>query len=323
MITAPDFAKKQIVFVFFSDGEKMAISNDNLVVKNKDGTIKFQCTCYRLFLVFAVGSFSITSAVIQKAKKFGFFIACMTAGFRVYNIIGGEKEGNTLLKRKQYAFSGNGIACSIVKNKLMNQRSALMSIRRKNELMYEAISHIDSYRKELHPDMQLNEIMAYEGMAAKVYFRAFFDNVPWKGRQPRLKRDYVNSALDVGYSVLFTFIDCIAQCYGFDTYVGVMHRQFYMRKSLVCDLVEPFRPLVDTQLKKSINLKQIKEDDFMLVAGQWRLKHEKSTGYARLFLETLVNEKERIFAYIQAYYYAFMKGKAPEEFPQFSLKGDC
>ena len=196
-----------------------------------------------------------------------------------------------------------------------------MSVRKKNELVHEAVSYIDSYLLALNPDMQLNEIMAYEGLSAKLYFIAYFDNVPWKGRQPRLKRDYVNSALDIGYSVLFTFIDCLAQCYGFDTYVGVMHRQFYMRKSLICDLVEPFRPLIDMQLKKSINLKQVKEADFVFISGQWRLKYENSTKYARIFLEALVNEKERIFAYIQSYYYAFMKGKEPQEFPQFSLKG--
>lgn len=74
MFTAPDFIKKQIAFVFFNEGEKLAFSNDNLVVKNAQGKIKFQCTCYRLFIVFAVGHTSITSVLIQKAQKFGFLL---------------------------------------------------------------------------------------------------------------------------------------------------------------------------------------------------------------------------------------------------------
>ena len=34
-------------------------------------------------------------------------------------------------------------------------------------------------------------------------------------------------------------------------------KEFYMRKSLVCDLVEPLRPIIDQQVKKSINLKKL------------------------------------------------------------------
>ena len=64
MFTAPDFKKKQIVFVMFHEGDKLAFNNDNLVVKDADGKVKLQCTCYRLFLVFAVGHTSITSVLI-------------------------------------------------------------------------------------------------------------------------------------------------------------------------------------------------------------------------------------------------------------------
>ena len=52
------------------------------------------------------------------------------------------------------------------------------------------------------------------------------------------------------------------ELFGFDTYVGVLHREFFHRKSLVCDLVEPFRPIIDSSLIKALNLGQIHEDDF-------------------------------------------------------------
>ena len=87
-----------------------------------------------------------------------------------------------------------------------------------------------------------------------------FEGLNWKGRKPRIKFDYINSSLDIGYTVLFTFIEVIANSFGFDIYVGVLHKQFYMRKSLICDFVEPFRTIIDEQVKKSINLKQIKEE---------------------------------------------------------------
>lgn len=322
MFTAPDFIKKQIAFVFFNEGEKLAFSNDNLVVKNAQGKIKFQCTCYRLFIVFAVGHTSITSVLIQKAQKFGFFIALMTPGFRLYSIIGAAKDGNTLLHRKQYLYDDLGIAKVIVTNKMNNQRSELKSVRCKNDLIKEGIDEISSYIEKVQQVDTLNEIMAYEGLASKIYFRNHFNNVLWKGRQPRVKRDYVNSALDIGYTLLFAFIDALLSSYGFDTFCGVMHRQFYMRKSLVCDLVEPFRTLIDHQVKKAINLKQIKEEDFLVFNNQYRLKWEKSADYVKVLMAPILENKEEIFVYIQSYYRAFMKSLPPEKFPTFEIGGE-
>ena len=318
MLTAPDFNKKQIVFIFFNEGEKMALSNSNLVVRKADGSIKFQCTCYRLFLVFAIGHCSVTSALLQAAKKFGFFLAMMTAGFRLYSLIGAEKDGNNLLHRKQYSYSGIDIAIQITCNKISNQLAELKSVRQKSIAVKEAISALSEYRGKAEQAQNLNELLAYEGLASKMYFRNHFNNIPWNGRQPRVKRDYLNATLDIGYTLLFTFIDTLLSSYGFDTYYGVMHRQFYMRKSLTCDLVEPFRPIIDHTIKKGINLREIKESDFLQINGQYRLKWEESSRYVKIFMLPLLENKEEIFLYIQRYYRAFMKELPGKEFPVYA-----
>ncbi len=320
MLTAPDFSKKQIVFVLFNEGEKLAFSNDNLAVKDKNGKIKFQCTCYRLFLVFAVGHTSVTTVLIQKAKKFGFFIALMTQNFRLYDIIGAAKDGNTLLKRKQYEYNGLEIAKVITINKINNQISELKRVRYKSEAVKEAIVKMTEYAAGLHSVNTLNEIMAYEGLSSKIYFRNHFNNVLWQGRQPRIKKDIINSTLDIGYTLLFTFIDALLSSYGFDTYCGVMHRQFYMRKSLVCDLVEPFRPLIDHEIKKAVNLRQIKEDDFLIFNNQYKLKWTETARYIEFLMAPILENKEGIFAYIQGYYRAFMKELPINEYPVFDLE---
>lgn len=319
MISAPDFSKKQIVFILFSEGEKMSFSNDNLVVRTKDNKVKFQCSCFRLFVIYAVGHCSITSALISKAKKFGFFIALMTNGFRLYSVIGAYKDSNTMLKSKQYKYEGVELAKCIVANKISNQIQVIKKIRNKNDYQKEAIKTMKGYLQKLDNCSVLSEIMAYEGLSAKLYFKNHFNNVLWKGRQPRIKRDIVNSTLDIGYMLLFTFIDALLSSYGFDTYCGVMHRQFYMRKSLVCDMVEPFRPLIDIQVKKSINLKQIKEEDFLLINNQFKLKWDKSSSYVKFLMAPIMENKDEIFAYIQAYYRAFMKNLSADEFPIFNI----
>ena len=90
--------------------------------------------------------------------------------------------------------------------------------------------------------------------------------------------------------------------YGFDTYYGVLHREFYMRKSLVCDLVEPFRPLIDWQVRKSINLGQIKEEHFNNVNGRFLLDIQYNKHYVKMLSKPLMDNKDRIFTYVQSYY---------------------
>lgn len=317
MISAPDFNKKQIVFLFCNNGEKIAFRNENIIVKQKDGSIKFQCSCYRIFIIYVVGHCSITTVLIQKAKKYGFHIALLTSSFKLYSSIGAPKDGNTMLKKKQYSYNGNAIATLIVKNKIYTQLKTLEEVRNKSEAVKEAIEGIRKCYMSCEEDDDVNSLMAYEGTASKLYFKNHFNNILWSGRKPRIKADSVNCVLDIGYTLLFAFIEALLEAYGFDTYCGVLHKQFYMRKSLVCDLVEPFRFLIDKAVKKAYNLKQIQEDDFDVINRQYRLKWEKTADYTAFLMRPIIDNKDGIFLYIQAYYRSFMKEQSIEEYPFF------
>ena len=249
MLNANDFGKKQIIFLFTNAGEKLSFSNDNIVVKDRDGKVKHQSTCYRLFMVCVIGNISITSGLIQRSKKFGFSICLMSTTFRVYEIIGTRMEGNTLLRKRQYEYSENDIGRKIEQNKINNQKEALKNIRSKTEEVKEGIKLLEEMVEKLDAPLEYLEVMGIEGNAARVYFPRVFNNVNWKGRKPRIKSDYINVTLDIGYTMLFNIVDSILQVYGFDTYYGVFHKCFYMRKSLVCDLMESMRPIVDYQLR--------------------------------------------------------------------------
>ena len=317
MLDKNDFNKKQIIFMFANQGDTVGFRNDNLVIRDAERKIKLQVTCYRVILLVIVGHTVITTGLIQRCAKFGFSIALMTPGFRLYQIIGKSHEGNTLLHLNQYRYQSVDLARRLIENKLRNQRKALVLVRNKTEAQKKAISCMDEYLNKLSECDSLERLMGFEGAAARIYFENFFDNVEWKGRKPRIKNDMVNAALDLGYTVLFTFVEMLLSLYGFDLYYGVMHRSFYMRKSLVCDLVEPFRVMIDFQTKKAINLKQFKEEDFEVNNLRYDLKWEKSPEYVSVFLKEILNRKEEIFCYIQSYSRCFMKGKPASEFPMY------
>lgn len=319
MLNANDFKKKQIIFLFTNEGDKLSFLNDNIIVKNKEGGIKYQSTCYRLFMICVVGNISITSGLIQRSKKFGFSICLMTTTFKVYETLGARMEGNTLLRKHQYEYTENDIGRKIEQNKIKNQSQILKNIRGKNQIMKEGIELLDKMVVQLEQQLEYLEVMGIEGNAARVYFPRVFDNVDWKGRKPRIKNDYVNVTLDIGYTMLFNIVDAILQVYGFDTYYGVFHKCFYMRKSLVCDLMEPIRPVVDYQVRKSINLGQCKENDFEVINNRWCLKYKSNPQYIQFLMNAILEYKDDIFLYIQQYYRFFMKRKSVSEIPMFII----
>jgi len=321
MLNANDFNKKQIIFLFTNQGEKLSFSNDNIIVKDKNGKIKHQSTCYRLFMVCVIGNISITSGLIQRSKRFGFSICLMTTTFKVYEILGARMEGNTLLHKCQYEYDSNDIGRLIEKNKIENQLQALKNIRNKSEYVKDGIKLIESMLPQLNEDIEYLEIMGIEGNAARVYFPRIFDVVTWKGRKPRVKSDYINTTLDIGYTMLFNIVDAILQVYGFDTYYGVFHKCFYMRKSLVCDIMEPMRPIIDWQVRKAINLGQCKEEHFDVYNHGWVLKYKNNPDYIQFLMKAILEYKESIFMYIQSYYRYFMKKKSVTELPRFVYNG--
>lgn len=320
MMTLPEFEKKQIIFAFLSQGEKVSFKNDNLIVRDKNDKIKLQTTCFRIFVLFIVGNFTLTSGIIQRSHKFGFPIILMTVTLRIYEKFGAKMEGNVLLRKRQYSYSSLDLAKFIVKNKISSQLSLLKSIRQKSEQTKTIIQKLKDYMSAVASTDTLSNLLGVEGNSAKLYFKSYFDSVDWKGRKPRIKCDYVNAALDIGYTILFNFIESLLDIYGFDVYCGVLHKEFYMRKSLVCDLMEPFRPLIDFQVKKSINLGEFKEKDFNIVNNKYLVKWECNAKYVQKFLEILLSEKEPIFLFVQSYYRSFMKGKDASQFTEYSLR---
>ncbi len=315
MMSNKDFVQKQIIFIFSAQKEKLSFLNDNIIVKDEENKIKFQTSCYRIFAVFVIGHISITSALIQKSKKFGFSIVLMTTTTKVYESFCCETRGNTLLREKQYKYAGYDIGRYIAVCKIKNQIFALKKVHKDYSLLKSEIIKLEGYIYKLfNSDLQTQSIMGFEGSASRLYFQYVFTNVAWNGRRPRVKDNMINAVLDIGYTLIFNFIEALLNLYGFDLYVGVLHKQFYMRKSLVCDLVEPLRPLVDITVNKAIGLKQFKESDFIIINNRYLLKYENNSKYIKTLMEPILEYKEKIFLYIQNYYRSFMKGKSGEQF---------
>ena len=320
MMSTRDFEFKQIAFVFTDEGEKISFKNDNLLITDADGKVKHQSTCYRLFILFVCGDYCLTTGLLERSKKFGFSIVFMTPSLRITSMLPSKAEGNVLLRKKQYTYDKTEIAAYIIANKIHNQCALLKNKRKKSEEEKETIAKLEQFEKDvLKPELTGKEIMGIEGISAKLYFKSLYADYNWKSRQPRTKIDMTNTLMDIGYTILFNIVDALLEMYGFDVYVGILHTQFFHRKSLVCDLEEPFRPIVDATILKALNLGQVSENDFWKNQNQYILPWKNSKKYVGLILDAIMEYKNEIFIYIQSYYRAFMRDKPVSEFPVFDM----
>lgn len=307
--------EKQILFIEARYGVDNALQfqNDNVLYK-KDGKNTNRLSCFKVFAIFIIGNFTITSVLIKKCKKYGISLFLLGDNFECYASIDAGLESNFIVREKQYQSVGElEMAKKLVKNKIMNQQALLKEkggvINSRNN-MEEIEIKIKNVKDE-------KGLLGLEGNYTKEFFGEYFKLVNWIRRMPRTKFDVNNVLLDIGYTFLFNFMDAMLKLYGFDTYKGFYHKLFFQRKSLSCDMVEPFRCLIDRQLVKAHNLGQINSRDFEYINGKYTLSFDNQRKYLAMFSGAIMNSKEDIFSYVKGFYRFFViEG---QDFPVFKI----
>src|SRR6056297_255964 len=313
MITLPDFKEKKLIFVPGSDfnNNRLCIKNGNITLV-RDGKVINQISCFKVLSLMIFGECSLSSGIIKECKKNGISLFLLNDRFRNIAEILSVTEGNYFLRMKQYKLSRQDeldIAKHFIKNKIKNQQYLLKRAKAKfgNDRINKLGLKVESVKNS-------QELLGIEGSASKIFFPLFFSNLNWWKRSPRTRCDIWNLLLDLGYSMLFNFVDAQVALFGFDPYKGFYHKLFFKRKSLVCDIVEPLRCLIDKQLLKSFNLNQINKKDFRFSKGRYFLPYDKQKKYLKFFSEALMKHKQEVFVFIRDYYYCIINEK--KEYPE-------
>jgi CRISPR-associated protein Cas1 len=114
-------------------------------------------------------------------------------------------------------------------------------------------------------------LMGLEGAAGRVYFACLGCLVPeayrFEGRSRQPARDAFNAMLNYTYGVLYSLVEKACICAGLDPYVGFLHTDNYGKKSLVFDLIEPFRILGDRTALLLFTGRRVKVEYFEPVPG--------------------------------------------------------
>ena len=174
----------------------------------------------------------LIEALTEKKIK---VIFCDTKHDPVAELIPYHGSHDSSLKIKQQsAWTDNCKAViwqHIITEKIRNQMLFLDSLGKEREK-----NLLSEYMTQITPLDETNR----EGHAAKVYFNALFGMQFTRGAD-----NPVNAALNYGYSILLSAFNREIALNGYLTQIGIFHDNRFNHFNLSCDLMEPFRYLVD------------------------------------------------------------------------------
>lgn len=187
-------------------------------------------------------------------------------------------------------FSKQRVWTEIVAQKIKNQAKVLKCF---------GLSQYEMLLKYID-ELEFNDASNREGHAAKVYFNALFGK-DFSRNDDRPE----NAALDYGYSILLScFNREIVSC-GYNTQLGLFHDNIFNQFNLGCDLMEPFRPIVDRFVKEN-NVNDFTKD---IKYGLINLLNSelKTDGRVNTLLNTIGIYSKSVFAAIEQSDFSLLK----------------
>lgn len=177
----------------------------------------------------------VTAALIAELAEYG--IRTVFCNSKHQPIVGLERMGThslaTARLQEQIAWSEESKDClweHIVRQKIGMQQNIL------NSIAAGTADCLLPYMERIQPGDPVN----CEAQAAKVYFHRLFGYT-----FTRSQECLQNAALNYGYAILLSNVNCALTARGYNLSLGIHHCNVTNPYNLGCDLMEPLRPCID------------------------------------------------------------------------------
>ncbi len=258
----------------------LALDGENIIIK-KDDEIAMRVPLHNLENIVCFNYLGASPALMGACAERNVGLCFLSPSGRFQARIIGKVKGNVLLRKKQYLISENveesvRISGQFLVGKIFNCRTVLERAIRDHAMLVDvdALSEASTALKVLMKSVRQcktgNDLMGFEGSAAKIYFGVFNQLVLqqrgdffFKERSRRPPLDNINALLSFFYTLLASEASSALETVGLDPYVGFLHQDRPGRPSLALDLMEELRPLFADRLALSlINRSQINGKGF-------------------------------------------------------------
>ena len=230
-----------------------------MVVRSEE-TVKIVLSEISTILIESTAVSLTTSLIAELAKRKIKVIFCdekRNPSCELVNYYGSHDTSNKV--RRQIAWkqkTKEAVWTEIVTEKIRKQKELLEASGKEESKL------LTSYLREI----TWNDGTNREGHAAKVYFNALF------GMDfTRTEDNFINAALNYGYSIILSAFTREIVANGYITQLGLFHDNMFNQFNLASDLMEPFRILVDREVTE-MDLMQFEHEEKMQLVNI--LNHE-------------------------------------------------
>jgi|GEM_PF-194073 len=249
-------------------------ADGDMLVLQRGPTVLRRVRVREIEQVLLLGGVEITTRAMGLLLRRGVDLVLLMQDGKFRGRLCGRGSKNVLLRLAQYRCATDRAFCvrvarAMVAGKLQNQRQILLRAQRRlqdNDLAG-ALGNLRVLGERAAACADLDVLRGFEGQAAALYFGQLNKLIRnpafhFAGRTRRPPRDPVNALLSFGYAVLGSIAETEVYRCGLDPMLGFLHQPAYGRASLMLDLLEEFRPLVDTLVLRVVNRRQVGEGDF-------------------------------------------------------------
>lgn len=250
---------------------KISTQSNYIVVEYKNGLVR-KIPIETLETIQIFGPAQMTAQCTVQCIKKGIMVVYYSKSGAYFGRL--ESTGHVNVERQrmqcqlyQTDFSLN-LSKKIITAKIHNQLVVLKRYGRSvGNNLEEETKMIKIFENKILTSNTVEQIMGYEGSAAKYYFQGLAKVVnnefKFSGRNRRPPKDPFNSMLSLGYSILMNEIYGKILSKGLNPYFGFMHSDREKHPTLASDLMEEWRAvIVDSLVMSLINGNEIKKEHF-------------------------------------------------------------
>lgn len=290
-------------------GASIGLADNRFQIKCRDGMVK-SIPAEALEVIEVFGKVQITTQCIEECLKRGVNILYYSTNGAYYGRLISTNHVNVQRQRLQaertkdldfrIAFSKRLIDAKIRNQIVVMRRYA----RHGNYNVERSVVEMQNMYKKLENAKSIEQVMGYEGTAAKTYFRELGRMIDpqfaFSGRTRRPPKDPFNSLISLGYSIILNEFYGKIEGKGLNPYFGVMHSDHEKHPTLASDLMEEWRAvLIDSLALSMLNGHELCKDDFYTETEQPGVFLEKD-GFKKYIqkLESKFRTETRYLSYI-------------------------
>ena len=255
-----------------SHGMKIGIEGGRIVVSSKEETVR-SIPKESVESISIFGNSHLTAKCIQFVLSKGISVSFFSSKGTYFGRLESTSHHRTSVLKKQFQMTDDMEFSIIMGRKMISAkiRNQEVILRRYiKEMTPEMMRHINLmkvYRTKAEHAGTIEELMGYEGIAARNYFDCILliinPEFRFSGRTRRPPEDPFNSMLSLGYTLLMYEIYSKIEDEGMSPYYALVHKSYKDNPALASDLMEEWRgPVVDSVVLSMIQGNEVHADDF-------------------------------------------------------------